>query len=235
MTDVGGTADADYPVTNLNDRKAHSVCRATGTSLHVRATFAAPVTLEGIHLVHTNATDATLSNGAGLGQALDIASTPLDGLPLDPWKDLRGLANRTSTTWDLTLTGPSGVGLGELVLIQTLRSMPFQWGLSDGNQHRMSLKETDYGVRLKYTMGVRQRVYSGSLFLDSDSMMADLVALQRDARGAFYPFTFVPDLDENDAVYVDLTVDTYAFTRVAPSAGQVSSLQLTEQQKGLAL
>lgn len=230
---TAGAADASYPATNVNDGKSHSVVRSTGTSITLRATFGASKTLEAVALINTNATGATLTNGAGLNESITIPTTPEDGLPLDPWIDLRGLANTGSTTWDIALTGPSGVGLGELLLIETLRDLPLQYGLKQRDLHRCSLQETDYGVRLKYSMGVRRRSVAGGAIL-TETLRAALLSLQRDAFGPYSEFLLIPDADVNDALCVDLTAETLEVLRDYPLMSRIA-LEFTEAQKGLAL
>lgn len=231
---TAGTADSAYPASNVNDKLAHTVVKSTGTSIALRATFGASKTLQAVALINTNATGATLTNGAGLNQTITIPTTPEDGHQLDPWIDLRELANTSSTTWDIALTGPSGVGLGEWLLVETLRDLPIRWGLTETDQHAISLQETDYGTRLKYSMGVRRRKVAGDLVLKSTAIRNDVRSLARDAQGAFYSFLLLLDDGINDALYVDLTSDLTDIVRAYPLMS-TARLEFTEAQKGLAL
>lgn len=227
---TSGATAAAYPVANISDRKAHSVAKSSGTSITYRAVFGGSKTLQGVVLVNTDATAVTLSNAAGLSVSIAIPSTPEDGLHLDPWIDLRDVANTSSATWNIALTGPSGVALGEWLLIETWRDLPILWdALQEGETHGTILHVTDYGVRLKLGLGVRQRVVTGRTI--HDSFRASLVALQRDAEGPRSAFALILDQAQNDALYVDLTDDTRSVNRIHPRASNIP-LAFIEQQKG---
>lgn len=227
---IAGAAAAAYPVGNLTDRRAHTVARSTGTTISYRAVFGAAKTIQAVALINTNATAATLTNTAGLSQAITIPTTPPDGLPLDPWKDLRAASSPTSTTWSLALTGPTGVALGEWLLVETLREIPLLWrGLDQTEAHGTIQRQTDYGVRLSLGLGVRQRVVEGSLI--HETFRPSLLALQRDAEGPRRPFLLVLEPAQPECLYVDLTTPARTVSRRHPIASG-ADLIFTEQQKG---
>lgn len=235
ITLTAGTADSAYPLANLKDRLAHTVFKSTGTSCTIHVVFGASKTLQGIQFTNHKLVGCTVTvtNGAGFSKVVAIPAVPADGLPLDPWDDWRFLANNASTTWDIAITGAATVvAIGELNLIQTLRTMTVTTPVEDTETHAFSLATTDYGVRQKYSMGVRQRRYRVRPFYES--ARADFLALQRDAKGAYKNFVFILDTRVNDALYVDLTEDTRSIGRdMSPSID--AEWILTEQQKGLAL
>lgn len=227
---VSGTNDTDYPITNLALSAPWETARATGTGITYRATFGGAQSLQAVAFINTDATAIQLTNGAGLNQAVTIPATPGDGLHLDPWIDLRGLGNTSSTTWNIALTGPTGVALGTPLLVATLREMPLLWnGLQEPEQHKALIAMTDYGVRQKLGLGVRQRVVQGRVI--HESFRPDLVALQRDARGPLEAFLLILNPDDSDALYVDLTTDTRVPTRINHRATE-TPLVFTEIQKG---
>lgn len=227
---TAGTAESAYPVSNLDDLRPWLVARSTGTTITYRATFGGAQALQAVAFINTNATAIQLTNGAGLSQAVSIPSTPDDGLTLDPWIDLTNVANASSTTWNIALTGPSGVALGVPVLVATLRTMPLLWsGLEEDERHGTIVHETEYGVRLKLGFGIRQRVWRGEFI--RESFRADLLALLRDARGPLRSFLLVPDHTQNDALLVDLTDDSTTFARRHPRITGAAAT-FTEQQKG---
>lgn len=228
-----GTPDANYPIANVKDRRADTVAKVTGSGT-VRITYGSAKALQGIVLVNTNATAAVVTNGSGLNQAFTIPSMPLDALPIDPWLDLRSilLATRTSTQWDIALTGPGPTFLGEAVMVQTWRVVPLLWGLTEYETHRGGILTTDYGVRRKWTKGVRQRAVSGRIIAEENR--AELIALMRDAHGPIKNFPLILEETVNDALYVDLTVEEQSWSRLAPLASEWE-FTFTEQQKGLGL
>jgi hypothetical protein len=125
------------------------------------------------------------------------------------------------------------VGLGELLLVQTLRTLPIKWGLTEEDEHRTSTQKTDYGTRLIYGMGVRQRHISGELVLLTDADRAALTSLVRDARSQF-PFLLVLNSSVNDALYVEIDGDASDIVRAYPTLS-TAQIDFVEQQKGLAL
>lgn len=227
---TAGTEDTAYPKTNLQDRVAHTVAKLTGTSGTFRATFGAAKTLQAVAFINTNATAIQLTNGAGLNQAVTIPTTPEDGLFLDPWIDLRGLANTSSTQWNVALTGPAGVALGELLLVQTLRTLKVNWDPTPEEQegHDAIVHRTEYGVKLKLGLGVRNRSFSGTTHRDTARALT--LSLARDAHGQLRNFLLIVDDAVNDARYVDLATDL-RIRRTAPDIAEVP-LVFDEQQKG---
>ena len=230
VTVSAGSAASLYPVANIKDRKAHTVARSSSTTISYQAVFSGSKTLQAVALINTNATAALLTNGAGFSHAIAIPTTPEDTLPKDPWLDLTGLALTSSATWTLALTGPSGVALGEWLLVQTLRTMPILWrDLEEDERHQTIVHTTEYGVRNKLGLGVRSRAVRGAMILES--FRADMLALQRDAEGPRESFLLVIDDHTNDALYVDLTTDVRTVARMHPRFAGMT-VEFTEQQKG---
>ncbi len=227
---TAGTEDTAYPKTQLQDRLSHTVSKVTGTTGTFRATFGGAKTLQAVACINTNATAIQLTNGAGLNQAITIPTTPEDGRQLDPWIDLRALALTSSTTWNVALTGPAGVTLGELLLVQTLRTLKINWEPTpeESEGHQAIVHPTEYGVKLKYGFGVRNRRFAGTTH--RDTARALMLSLARDARGELRNFLLIVDDAVNDARYVDFATDLQ-IGRTAPEIASVS-LIFDEQQKG---
>jgi len=238
---TAGTEDAAYPKANIYDRKAYSVGRFTGTSGTYRQTFGSSKTAQAAVFINTNATAIQLTNAAGLSVAATIPSTPADGLPIDIWIDLRDVANTSSNAWSAAFTGPTGVGIGEWILIETLRSVEVLWDPHpiETEQHAISHQETDYGVDLDYSFGVRQR--GATISARGDTARDTFLAIERAQRGRFYPFVIIPNESLNDALFVKLSSDVMQITPTAPGADDFSTyvsdvtVSVREQQKGLAL
>jgi hypothetical protein len=234
-----GAEDPEFPLTNLQDGIAHTVFKSTGSAATIRATFGAAKTLQAIALIHHKLVGATITvtNTSGFSNGLAVAALPEDGHPLDPWKDYRGLANTTSTTWDVAITGAATVvAIAELLLIQTLRPIDFSRRASENEQHPTvpeNIHRTDYGVRLPYEMGVRLRDKSGHVFLDQ-TLRNLLISLERDARGRSRPFLLIPDGTLNDAWLVNLMTPVTKILRENPGLSEID-LEFAECGKGLAL
>ena len=233
---TAGIADVNFPLTNLYDRKAHTVFKSTGTGATIRRVFSSAKTLQAIGIINHKLAGATvtLTNGAGLNVSIAIPANSEDGHCIDAWKTLVGLANTSSTTWDLTITGAATVvAIGELLLVETLRDLDIGWRPELPEAHPAIIHTTSYGVRNKYGMGVRQRGMRGQVVL-YDSEVAALLSLQRDARGPLKPFLLIPDATQNDALFVDLETDVRTLIREGPNRNDID-VSFIEQQKGLAL
>jgi hypothetical protein len=241
ITVPSGTEDLAYPRTNITDRVSHTVGKFTGTSGTFRRTFGVAQAVAAVVFVNTNATAIQLTNNAGLSVAVSIPTTPEDGHPLDPWIDLRGLANTSATQWNAALTGPTGVGLGEFVLIASVRSLLALWQPepSERESHPVSHAETDYDVDLDYGMGVRVR--GGTITAGDVDGRAAFLSLERDQRGRLRPFVLIPNSAKNDALFAKLASDVMEIISVAGSPTDATAFVSTvaiavkEQQKGLAL
>jgi hypothetical protein len=233
-----GSEQAAFPLTNSQDRLAHTVFKAVATTaLTIRLTFSTPKTAQALALIHHNlsgASSVTVTNAAGFNNALAIASNSEDGHCIDPWKSYVGLANVSSTVWDIAIQGSPATAwaIGEIVFVETLRTLNVRYEVEEEEKHAAIVQVTDYGVRNKYGMGVRQRSIYGTAFKDSER--DDIVSLQRDARGPLKNFLLVLQSSENDAIYVDLDTESRTFTRIFRGFTDVD-LRFVEQVKGLAL
>jgi len=236
-----GVEDPLYPRANAIDLVSHTVARFTGTTGTLRRTFAGTVTPEAAIFVNTDATAIQLTNDAGLNLAVTIPSEPEDGLHLDPWIDLRGLANVTAAQWNAALTGPAGVGLGEFLLVGTLRTLYALWTPipSEDESHPVVHHETDYGVDLDFGFGVRVR--GGVLTAREEDGRTAFLSLERAQRGRLRPWVLIPNHALNDALFVKFASDQMSIGPVGGSPtianAYVSdvSFMVKEQQKGLAL
>lgn len=229
---VAGAVQAAYPLTNLSDLLAYTVVKSTTGGITYRATYGGAQALEALAFINTDATAIQVTNGAGFNQAIAIPATPEDSLHLDPWMDLRGLANTSSTTWDFALTGPTGVAMGAILPVATLRTLRILWDPPpvEAEGHPALVHRTEYGVKLKYGMGVRTRGPRG--MVRRETVRTDMLALQRDAHGQLKNFLLVLDSDRNDALYVDLATDVRELLRLGPSYVSEMALEFEEQQKG---
>jgi hypothetical protein len=122
--------------------------------------------------------------------------------------------------------------------VATLRELKIQWTPQpvDRERHQAIVHRTDYGVKLKLGLGVRERGLRGSVL--GEEVRADMLALERDTQGPLKNFLLIPDDDTNDALYVDLATDLREFLYVAPASATLGEflhllpLEFDEQQKG---
>ena len=235
---TAGAPNASFPLTQLYDLKAYKVFKATGTSCTIHAVFGVAKTLQAIALIHTNLNGATITitNGAGLNVTMTAPTLGEDGHRLDSWKDLRGVALTTSTTWDIAITGAAAaIAIGELVLLETVRTLPIVWdgqAPEETESHPTSPGLTDYGVSLPYGFGVRAGSKAGTVL--PDTYRSAVLSLKRSAQGSLKAFLIVWEDSVNDARWVHLGDDEHLFTR---SNGSISAVRVrfVDEQKGLAL
>lgn len=236
---TAGTAAAAFPVTNLKDGMARTPFKATGTSCTIRAHFAAPVTLEGFVLSFHNLAGATvaLSNPAGLNQAVTIPANSEDGHCIDPWLDLRGVANATDDDWDLTISGAAAnVAIGELVFVGTWSLLLLDRGADVAEDHPAIVHPTDYHPHAHvYRKATRVRYFAATT---ADEVTTAIIrSLHRGAKGPYTPFPLIPDLSINDALYGHLSASRHSEQEAGPrgSGWRPTSLAFVESPRGLAL
>lgn len=199
---TSGAANASFPVTNLGDLKPYKPFKATGTAATVRATFGGNKTLQAVAFIMHNAagTTVTISSGAGAITTMAFPANTEDGLPVNAYKVLLALSNTTSTTFDFAFTGLSAnVAIGEILLIETVRTLQVTWGVTTGREHLLDTMVTEYGVPLTYELGVRERTFRGEVVLESERSAME--ALYDSARGASRAWWLVPDSSVNDCLY----------------------------------
>lgn len=232
---TAGAANAAFPLTNAQDRKAHTVFKSTGTGCTIRSHWSSAKTIQALALINHKLAGATVTvtNPAGFNQAFAIPANSEDGHGIDPWMSFLGLANTSDDDWDIAITGAATVcAIGEILWVETLRTLPIEFRAQAPEAHLTIVRPTDYGVRNKCSLGVRQRGLRGRV--SRESAAADLLALQRDAAGAFREFLLVPFSSTNDALYVDLVTDARTPIIEGPNFRPVD-LEFIEAQKGLAL
>lgn len=237
---TAGDEDTDYPKENVTDRKARTVGKFTGMSGTYRRTFSGAVEVVAAAFINTNATAIQLTNDQGLDEAITIPATPEDGIPIDPWIDIRDVANTTAAQWNAALTGPTGVYLGEFLLVATLRSLDGLWTPQpvERDAHPSVHHETDGGVDLDLGLGVRTR--EADLTVRDDEGRAALLSLQRDQLGRVRPWLLIPNSGLNDAWFVKLTSPAMALQTVGGSPSGLpkfvldTNLMVREDQKGIA-
>jgi hypothetical protein len=199
---TSGTANSSFPVTNLGDLKPYKPFKATGTAATVRGTFGGSKTLAGVAFIMHNAagTTVTISSGAGAITTLVFPANTADGLPVNAYKVFAGLSNLSSTTFDFAFTGLSAnVAIGEILLIETVRTMSVTWDVKRGRTHLLDAQQTEYGVPLIYELGVRERTFDGRVVLESERTAME--ELYDNARGASRAWWLVPDSTVNDCLY----------------------------------
>jgi hypothetical protein len=231
-----GAIDPLYPLINLYDNRPDIVSKTTGTTATVRAVFGSSKTLQGISLINHNLYGLTLTvtnNGGMASQNLVIPAIAEDNLPINPWLDLRSVANNSATQWEIAITGAAAnIAIGEILLLETLRTLGVTWEVELEETHSIIEHRTDYDVSLIYSKGVRYRKFTGQAYLESDR--ASLTTLNRGSKGRFSPFLLIPDSSVNDSMLVRFAETSRTMSRHNPGFTD-QPIVLEESCSGLAL
>lgn len=215
ITAQSGTADSDYPLTNLVDDNPAKPGKLTTTTGRIMFDFGSAQNIDLVALIHTNLTaglsvkiqaNATDSWGApSIDQAITIPAVPDDGYPLNPWLDLTGISPRSYRYWAIQIAGTNSAAaaIGEVWMQATKRSLTrnIQWGAVEMEEHPAVEHRTTYGVSTVYSLGPRMRTVAG-MIRANQTALAELIALERDAHHRGSPFLFILDPAVNDALYV---------------------------------
>lgn len=213
-----GSGDATYPpanLVNLNPAKPSKLTTTTGAWVF---DFGSARRIDVAAIIHHNLTaglnvrlQGNATNAWG-GPTLDAPFTiPAyfdDGFPTNPWIDLTGVAGYSVSGfqyWRLVVVGvnAAAVAIGEVWLGSTKRvlSPNIIWGERANEKRPLVENRTSYGVSQIYDIGTTIRKFTGQIDT-TDAGRDTLRSWWRDTRGRFYPFLLVPDLDNNDALYV---------------------------------
>ncbi len=239
---TAGSADSAYPLTNIDDLDTGVVFKATSAACTIRWTFGVAQVLQGVALFNHNlhGLTLTLTNNNGMAsQSVVVPAVGQDGLSINPWHDLRSVALASATQWNLAISGAAAnVAIGEVALLAALRDVSIRWEYTQEEEHPLIEHRTDYGRRLKYKLGVRQRFFAGQalLFEERD----DIRRWNRECIGGYYPFVLIPNEDENDALFAEWKdarrSESTSWIHPDRSGGIVEMpLAFEEQQAGLAL
>lgn len=227
--------DLNYPATNGNNKMPWDPLKSTTVNTVITLTFSGDVTLEAFSIIHHNLVGATvdLANGVGFLQPIVIPARTSRGRCVNPWLDMRGLANTTDDVWTLTVAGAlANVSIGEIVAVGTLSDLPLVVNEPPefGERELVEIITTSYGVRRKLEYHTRMRHARGRLVEDVDQ--ATVYALWQTVGGVTDPFLFIPDVDINDAWLAEFDSDTVQWSRSTPNVHPMS-IGLTEVSGGL--
>jgi hypothetical protein len=213
-----GTVDPEYPASNLVDSNPAKPAKILETSGAWKFAFAGAQRVDFLAIPHHNLTaglqvriqgNATDAWGAPTFNALiTIPTWRDDGWPVGPWLDLTAQAGYSAggfQYWRLTVVGANAapVALGEVWLGSAIRTLSpnISWGAREGEQHKITEQETDFGVTLSYDFGLLRRTLVGEV--DATDAAKDAVrAWWRSTNGRARPTIIVPEGTVNEALMV---------------------------------
>ena len=201
----------------------------TGT-VTITLTFDAPVTATLFALPVSNLAGAvlTLTNGAGLSQAVTLPTLPGNRIPLTA---IVTFASSTSAVWHLVISGnAANVILGGCLWLGTYRTLAHNYVMGFReitDQPGPAPQVNDYGVEYLVNLGVQVRTFEGE-FRASGDVADALLAWSQDGRHR--PTLFWPDPSVNDA-FIGHWVEAYTRQREWLTRSSIS-LRFRELSKG---
>lgn len=223
VTVNAGSADPDYPATNLNDLVVARPAQLTTTTGAFSFAFLAQQRVQLVAIPHhnlsaglevriqANPTDTWLA--PAFNRVITIPAYRADGLPPGAWLDLTtqpGYDPAGWQYWRLAIVGVNAapVKITEVILLATMRTLNpnISWGARRPEQRPIIENVTDYGVSTIYDLGVTKRRLEGEVDT-TDAGLADISAWWQDCRGRARGCLLIPDEDVNDAWFVRWTTD----------------------------
>lgn len=225
-----GTANAAFPLTQLSGSHAlepDEVAKANETTATLRLTWGGAQALEGLALFNVNGRGTTigLTNNGGMATQNKVVPSPEDGLAVNVYWDLRGIASASATQWNIPIVGAAGpVTFGTVIpILSWSENMHLRWNYEVGDVFPVIDKRTSYRKRLQYRLPVRYRTFSGTALLATDRNA--LRTLRREALGSITPFVFVPDKDDSDVILVQFAAEDHKETYQSVAGSFASTVE----------
>lgn len=212
---VATNEDPDYPVTNVQDDDPSNTFKATGTSSVITATVTSSTPVA-FAFVNTNMAAGALTNGGALvSQAQTVPSRTVDGKQRNGWKNITGVAARTSTTFIFTIskTGSAPLEIGKILLLAAIRDVLWLPKVNYSLKRPGSVRNTTRlgAISRRLSPVAAPRIAAGKV--NRASELATLLDLEASSNGLGYGFFLVPDRDENDAWFCMPTEDAAKWMR----------------------
>jgi hypothetical protein len=170
----------------------------------------------------------TLTNGAGLSQAITLPTLPADGIPLTA---IATFTSSSHAVWNLVISGnAANVILGGCIWLGTYKELDrnFRYSFREIEDARGVGHENEYGTEYLVPYDTINRRFQCS-FATSDTGAEQLRLWQRDGR--WRPCLFWPDPSVNDA-YIGRWETGLSLERHYPNYNP-TSLVFRELGKGL--
>lgn len=216
--EAGWTADTPaslYPASNLLIDKPSIVCKSSTTTLNLTATLPGNRTLVAVSLHNCNATTASITNAAGMNATITVPAVDLAAQRIGGWADLAEDPFPTDDVFVVHLAVASGVvWVGRIALWTVARAVQWTAGRDEGCLWPGNLAiQTRLGEVDPDNQDIRQRWFDMTFALEEDRVI--FASLDAATRGGVRAFPLVPNIDENDALWV-YTPDPYHAQRGEP-------------------
>lgn len=195
-----GTANASFPIANVLTLEPDVVAKANENTATLRLTAGVAKHLVGLLLFNVSFPGITVSltNNAGMATQTKTVPSPEDGLTINAFFDLDGIANTTATQWNLAVVGARPVAIGTVIPVYGWTETRVRWDMDFGETFPMIEQRSGHKKRFQYRIPVRYRTYTATPFYAEDRNA--IRTLRREAKGSFTAFGFVPDRNDVDVI-----------------------------------
>ena len=205
--------NATYTRANIKDLIPANPAKATTTGTTIVMTWGAGIVPALFAFVCHNLFGAmiTLTSNGGFSQSIIVPANRLDGIPSNPFLDLRAPPPASATIWTLTITGAAAnIVIGEIVMASTLTAMPLLYeDVKFGEYRPMTTHRTNKGHRIRVDKLFIERALSGTVRNTTDRV--NLTALWRAAKGPLTPFLVIRDLSEQDCFMAQFSDELHSW------------------------
>lgn len=244
---TSGTEDTAYPAANLVDLNPAKPAKLTTTTGAWRWDFGSAVNVDFVAIIHHNL-DAGLNvriqgNAADawgaptIDQAITIPTYRSDEFPVNPFKDLTGIAPRSFRYWRLVIVGvnSAAVQIGEVWISATKRTLAvnIRWNYEENDDQPLIEHLTDFHVRTVYTYGVSIRRFVAQLTTTNAGAL-EIYDWWRSCRGRAHPMLIALDADVNDCMMARFNMSFLKSNREFTDYNPID-LDLLEVSRGLVL
>jgi hypothetical protein len=244
---TGGTVSGATPATGyaastlLTNRPAKRILYSSGTvTVTVTALASARGDIFCLPMHNLSGAVLTLTNGAGLSQAITIPTARANGFPETLVADLSVLVpnatTRTSATWNLVISGnASNVILGGAIGIYTSRreTTALQTGITETEAHQVIEHTNVYGVPMRYDLHAAVKSVSGT-FIASNTERETIRGWFRAGHGVARPSLLWLDTDDTTTALYGVWDGGLAVTREFRNQNTMP-FRFDEVSKGVAL
>lgn len=209
----GATPATGYTAANLLSTSPLTRVRYSSTTVTITFTLGSSLTgailVIPIHnLTPGSSSVLTLTNGAGLSQAIPVPALMANGLPPVLAYDFSALANRTSTVWNLVISGNAntvqiGGGVSIFSTVRTFAGVAggnVNWQFNETEHHFFADATNEYGSVYTQDYQTHQR----SCDISAIGLQSQLTAVQdwyRANHGGALPSLFWPDPTDSSGAY----------------------------------
>ncbi len=245
VTVDSGTADTDYPASNLIDLKPNVPAKLTTTTGSFLRDLLTDTLVNYVLITHHNLSiiEVRLQGNAtntwatpSVDIVLTIAAPYLDLFPVSVGVDLETLvpvaATRTKRYWRIKIVGTNAapVSIGEWTLFSATRTLDVLWGDVHALGRPDVFHETEVGVQHVYDIGTTVRGYGCEVICNS-TVKTEIETWFRSTQGRTKPVLIIPD-NFAEPMLMRMNRPTFTYSDKDPQVVS-ASLEFAELNKGM--